>query len=211
MVIAETIIPTRRVSLNSSEIRSKQAEVGSADDGRISSVVVIRTLKGSLGTGFYITPDTVITNYHVIEGNQVVELNRNGGQKFVGRVFKTDIGLDLALIKVPELGKPVQFANSSLVTGTTVEAIGHPSGLEFTLTRGIVSAVRKMKNPLVRGSSDMLVIQTDAAISPGNSGGPLFVGNQVVGVNSQKLVRTGVEGIGFAVHYAEVQRFIQEP
>ncbi|WP_421955787.1 S1C family serine protease [Polaromonas sp.] len=211
MVIAETINPIRRVSLNSSELRSKQTEIGSADDVRISSVVVIRTLKGFLGTGFYITPDTVITNYHVIEGNQVVELNRNGGQKFVGRVFKTDIGLDLALIKVPELGKPVQFANSPLSSGTTVEAIGHPSGLEFTLTRGIVSAVRKMKNPLVRGSNDMLVIQTDAAISPGNSGGPLFVGNQVVGVNSQKLVRTGVEGIGFAVHYAEVQRFIQEP
>jgi serine protease Do len=78
------------------------------------------------------------------------------------------------------------------------------------MTRGIVSAVRKMTNPLVPGSREMLVIQTDAAISPGNSGGPLFIGNQVVGINTQKLVRRGVEGVGFAIHYAEALRFIQE-
>lgn len=182
-----------------------------SDDPRADSVVVIRTLKGSLGSGFFVAPDTVLTNYHVIEGTQLVELSRRNGSRFTGRVFKSDIGLDLALIKVTETGRPVQFSNSTLSTGATVEAIGHPSGLEFTVTRGIISAVRKMRNPLVRGSNEMLVIQTDAAISPGNSGGPLFVGPQVVGINSQKLVKTGVEGIGFAVHYAEVQRFLQEP
>ena len=125
--------------------------------------------------------------------------------------MRFDIGLDLALIQVSEIGKPVQFSSAPLSTGATVEAIGHPQGLEFTVTRGIISAIRKMKNSLVRGSREMLIIQTDAAISPGNSGGPLFLGMNVIGVNSQKLVKTGVEGLGFALHYAEVQRFIQEP
>jgi S1-C subfamily serine protease len=71
--------------------------------------------------------------------------------------------------------------------------------------------VRTMANPLVRGSRQMTVIQTDAAISPGNSGGPLFMGNKAIGVNSQKLVRRGVEGIGFAVHVDEVAKFLAEP
>ncbi len=181
------------------------------DDPRSESVVVIKNPKGSLGTGFFVTSDLIITNYHVVEGSQVPEIRRRDGQTSIGRVVKTDIGLDLALIRVTSPGSPLQFANSPLATGATVEAIGHPSGMEFSVTRGIISAIRKTRNPLVRGSNEMLVIQTDAAISPGNSGGPLFVGTQVVGVNSQKLVRTGVEGIGFAVHYAEVQRFLQEP
>ena len=209
LVLAEASTPTRtRIATAAYDARAVAAV---SDDLRADSVVVIRTLKGSLGTGFYVAPDTVLTNYHVIEGTQLVELNRRNGGKFTGRVLKTDIGLDLALIKVAEQGRPVQFSSSPLSTGLTVEAIGHPSGLEFTMTRGIISAVRKMRNPLVKGSNEMLVIQTDAAISPGNSGGPLFVGAQVVGINSQKLVKTGVEGIGFAVHYAEVQRFLQEP
>ncbi len=209
-VIAEATSPIKIVA-PAIERQHRPSSAPLSEDPRLASVVVIRTMKRTIGSGFYITPDTIITNYHVVEGTQMVELNRTDGTKFVGRVTKTDIGLDLALIKVTDFGRPVQFSSSPLTTGVTVEAVGHPSGLEFTVTRGIISAVRKMRNPLVRGSNEMLVIQTDAAISPGNSGGPLFVGAQVVGVNSQKLVRVGVEGIGFAVHYAEVQRFIQEP
>ena len=206
--ILEASTLNRRTSVIATAVKSQGAV---SDDPRIECVVVIHNPKGGLGSGFYVADDIVITNYHVVEGSQMAEIRRRDGQVMVGRVLKTDIGLDLALIKVNSLGKPVQFASSPLATGATVEAIGHPQGLEFTVTRGIVSAVRKLKNPLIRGSREMLVIQTDAAISPGNSGGPLFLGTQVIGVNSQKLVRTGVEGIGFAIHYAEVQRFIQEP
>jgi S1-C subfamily serine protease len=152
----------------------------------------------------------VLTNYHVVEGAKMAEVKLRNGTEAVGRVAKFDAGLDLALIKVTDKGPPVIFSNAVIGAGSTVEAIGHPSGLEFSMTRGIVSAVRKMTNPLVPGSREMLVIQTDAAISPGNSGGPLFIGNQVVGINTQKLVRRGVEGVGFAIHYAEALRFIQE-
>jgi serine protease Do len=67
-----------------------------------------------------------------------------------------------------------------------------------------------MKNPLVPGSREMLVVQTDAAINPGNSGGPLFLDGKVIGVNSQKLSAKGIEGLGFAVHFTEVVRFLQE-
>lgn len=208
ITLAESTTPRSAKEIPTIAQRSQQSTI---DDSRMDSVVVIRSPKGALGTGFYIAADTVLTNYHVIEGSQMVEVNRRNGPRSVGKVIKTDIGLDLALVKVSDFGRPVQFSNLPLSSGSTVEAIGHPQGFEFTLTRGVISAVRKMRNPLVKGSNEMLVIQTDAAINSGNSGGPLFVGQQVVGVNSQKLIARGVEGIGFAVHYAEVQRFIQEP
>jgi serine protease Do len=179
-------------------------------DVRMDSVVVVKSLSGSLGSGFYVAPDLVITNYHVVEGSRMASVKLRNGLEAVGRVVKSDAGLDLALIKVTDGGPPVSFADFPISTGVTVDAIGHPTGLEFTVTRGIVSAVRSMRNPLVAGSREMQVVQTDAAISPGNSGGPLFVGGQVIGINSQKLVRRGVEGIGFAVHYREIQRFIAE-
>ena len=78
--------------------------------------------------------------------------------------------------------------------------------MDYTMTRGIVSAVRAISNPSVRGGRQVLMVQTDAAINPGNSGGPMFVGGKVVGVNTQKL-RDGA-GLGFAVHFSEVIRFM---
>ncbi len=182
----------------------------SRPDERMESVVVVKNPKGGLGSGFYVSPDLVLTNFHVVEGARIAEIKLRNGTEAVGRVVHSDPGLDLALIRVTDKGVPVVFANSPLAAGSTVEAIGHPQGLEFSITRGIISAVRKMTNPLVPGSREMMVIQTDAAISPGNSGGPLFSDRQVVGVNTQKLVRRAVEGIGFAVHHSEIQRFMQE-
>jgi serine protease Do len=67
-----------------------------------------------------------------------------------------------------------------------------------------------MKNPSIRGGTEVTYIQTDAKINSGNSGGPVFLGDKVVGVSTFKNVGPGVEGLGFAVHYAEILRFIQE-
>lgn len=192
-------------------ISQPQPASSSADnDFRMKSIVVILNPKGSIGSGFYVARNLVITNYHVIEGTLFPEVKNIDGDLCVAKVIKTDIGLDLALLNISKPGLPVAFYNDLPDIGASVDAIGHPKGLFFSLTRGIISATRYWTNPLVPGSNKMLVIQTDAAINPGNSGGPLFVGDKVIGINSQKLSDKGIEGLGFALHSSEIIKFINK-
>ncbi|MBL8376552.1 MAG: trypsin-like peptidase domain-containing protein [Burkholderiales bacterium] len=175
------------------------------DDPRMNSVVVVKSPKGALGAGFFVGPDLVITNAHVMDGEKFAEIKMYGGKDAFGKLLKADVSMDLALIRVSEKGAPIRFVDEQVTVGSTVEAIGHPRGLEFSLTRGIVSGVRKRA---VLGGKDVVLIQTDAAISPGNSGGPLYLGERVLGINTLKFTGRGAEGLGFAVHAAEIQRFI---
>jgi hypothetical protein len=192
------------------EYKTKQFNAAPVNDPRFGSVVVVLNPKGALGTGFYVTPDLVMTNYHVVEGVKFVEMKLHNGMETFGKVVKTDVRLDLALIKVQDRGVPVEFYDkNNLDLGSTVEAIGHPKGLTFTITRGVVSAVRKKKSVFAVGGKEVLFVQTDAAINPGNSGGPLFLGQKVIGVNNNKLAG-GSEGLGFAVHHSEVAQFMKE-
>ncbi len=190
--------------------KSEQFDAKPVNDPRFDSVVVILNPKGALGAGFFVTPDVVMTNYHVIEGAQFVEMKLYNGMETIGKVIKSDVRLDLALVKVQTRGNPLPFfEENTLALGATVEAIGHPKGLTFTITRGIVSAVRKKKSIYAVGGKEVMFVQTDAAINPGNSGGPLFLNNKVIGVNNNKLA-AGSEGLGFAVHYSELRTFMKE-
>jgi|GEM_PF-160198 S1-C subfamily serine protease len=181
------------------------------NDPRFDHVVVIYNPTGSMGSGFYVTPDLVLTNYHVIEGAKYAEMKLYNGHETFGKVVKSDVRLDLALVKVQEKGKPVQFYDKNkLDLGSTTEAIGHPKGLEFTITRGVISAVRKRESVFDTGGKKVLFVQTDTPINPGNSGGPLFLGNKVVGVNDNKLVGMDTEGISFSIHHSEVEKFLKE-
>lgn len=177
------------------------------DDPRFDSVVVVINPKGATGSGFFVEPNLILTNYHVIEGAEFAEIKLKDGREIYGKVVKTDPGRDLALVRVSDAGKPVRFSAEPLAVGQQVEAIGHPAGLRFSLTRGVVSAVRRLRSPEV---GEVLMIQTDAPISPGNSGGPLYSGNQVVGINTMKRTTKGAEGLGFAVHASEAQRFLSQ-
>lgn len=191
--------------------KSNKFDARPLNDPRFDSVVVIINLKGGLGTGVYVKPDLVLTNYHVIEGVKFVELKLYNGMETFGKVVKSDVRLDLALIKVETRGKPVDFYTGNTIdVGSTVEAIGHPNGLRFSITRGVISALRKLPSIYATGGKEVLFIQTDAAINPGNSGGPLFLGNKVIGINDQKLVKAGLEGLGFSIHYSEVDNFMRE-
>lgn len=184
-----------------------QEDITIEKDQRMDHVVVVFTPTG-IGTGFYVKPDLILTNYHVIEGSQYVELKTNGGLESFGKVVKSDVRLDLALVKAQQRGKPIQFYKGSIPLGSTVEALGHPKGLEFSVTRGVVSALRKRKSVYDVGGKDVLFVQTDTPINPGNSGGPLFLGTRVVGVNNNKLVDVTTEGIAFSIHYKEVEQFL---
>lgn len=190
--------------------RERDQSASTQADSRFDSVVVIMNPKGSLGTGFYVEPELVLTNYHVIEGAQFVEMKLRNGLETFGKVVKSDVRLDLALVRVQARGKPVQFHSGAIPLGATVEAIGHPKGLEFSITRGVVSALRRQPSPFGVSGKEVLFVQTDAPINPGNSGGPLFLGNNVVAVNDNKFAGKGIEGIGFSVHYTEVQDFLRE-
>ncbi len=190
--------------------KSTQYTAKATNDPRFDSVVVMNNPKGALGTGFFVAPDLILTNYHVVEGAQFVEMKLYNGMETFGKVVKSDVRLDLALVKVQTRGTPVNFFQGNVLDlGATVEAIGHPKGLTFTITRGVVSAVRKRPSIFGVGGKEVLFVQTDTAINPGNSGGPLFLGDKVIGVNNNKMV-AGSEGLGFSIHYSEVKEFLKE-
>ncbi len=210
-IVLNTI--TKEMLNNESLITQKyKAGIPSSFDSRYESVVVVLNPAGILGAGFFVRPDVVLTNYHVVEGAENIEIKTYNKGTTLGVVIFTDIRLDLALIKTQVQGTPVKFcdeeAQAKINPGAAVDAIGHPTGLEFSLTRGIISAIRKSPSFFAPNADEVWVIQTDAAINPGNSGGPLFCGDCVVGMNSQKLVKTDVEGLGFAIHYSEILNFI---
>jgi S1-C subfamily serine protease len=156
------------------------------------------------GSGFLIdNSGHILTNAHVVDGAQKVEVQLGDGAEQQAQVVGSDPSSDIALLKVDntEGAQPLQLGDSSKVqVGDPVVAIGNPFALDRTVTSGIVSALqRQIQAP--NGFSISDVIQTDAAINPGNSGGPLINGaGQVIGINSQIESQSGGNvGIGFAV------------
>lgn len=210
--LEETIASINRIQIDESIQEEEKVSILSTKyDERFQSVVIIHnSSNNSIGTGFYITPNNILTNYHVIEGspNPTISLF-DQSYELVGRVIAADLRLDLAIIEVSHIGKPLTVAtNSSITIGSEVEAIGHPFGNIFTLTRGIISAIRLSESTFMVGGKPVYYIQTDTAINSGNSGGPLFIDNTVVGVNTQVIRKDLAEGLNFAVHFEEVNDFI---
>ena len=177
-------------------------------DIRFDSVVIVKTENG-LGSGFFISKDEILTNYHVIENATSISVTDKYKKRSSAVVIKKDLRRDLAVLKTNTTGKPVKFFDGQLKQGEMVEALGHPKGRKFSLTKGWISAIRKESSVYsATGTPDVLFIQTDAAINPGNSGGPLFYKDKVVGVNTQGLHKDSTEGMNFAVHFSEVNQFL---
>ena len=169
------------------------------------------------GSGFVIdSAGHIITNYHVVNGANSIEVSFYDGTLARGEIVGLDADSDLAVIKVSlpaEQLRPVRFADSdTLEIGDPVIAIGSPFGERWTLTSGIISGLDRTISGLNQGFSIGGVIQTDAAINPGNSGGPLMnLNGEVVGVNAQiaSPVRAN-SGVGFAIPGNLTQRVAQE-
>ncbi|MBT4702747.1 MAG: trypsin-like serine protease [Rhodospirillaceae bacterium] len=180
-------------------------------DELAESVVIVHNLNGSLGSGFYVNDDLVLTNYHVVEESSFVELTLKNGKETFGKIIAKDVRLDLALIRTQHRGEPVKFHHGNdIEVGATTFAIGHPKGLEFSVTRGIVSAIRAHKNVVFGGGKDVYFVQTDTPINSGNSGGPLFLDGQVIGVNDFVISKQIAEGLNFAIHVKEVLKFLKK-
>ena len=152
------------------------------------------------GTGFIISSDGyIVTNNHVVEDAKTIRVTLSNGNEATAQLRGTDPSTDIAVLKIHEYGlKSLQFADSKqLRPGQIAIAIGNPMGLQFTVTAGVVSALGRS----LRASNGRLiddVIQTDAALNPGNSGGPLLnSAGQVIGVNT--AIINGGQGLCFAV------------
>jgi serine protease Do len=151
----------------------------------------------STGSGFVIDPTgMIVTNAHVVEQAEWIQVRLPDGRRFSGRIVGLDNRVDLALIKIDATNLPALPLGDSnrLRVGEFVLALGHPFGLEQSVSFGIVS---RKGAPLTVAAPGFDFIQTDAAINPGNSGGPLVnMAGQVIGVNSM-AARNG--SIGFAI------------
>ena len=196
----------------------ENGSLSAAVEKTVNSVVMIKTYNGTRakgsGSGFIYKIEGnsayVMTNHHVVDGGNKWTVITSRDEEIEGKVLGSDEYLDLAVIKIDK--KDYMEAVTILPTdkkvnlGDTVFTIGAPVGYEYrgTVTNGIVSGLNRLvevsvKNSL-QGDYVMEVIQTNTAVNPGNSGGPLFNSNgEVIGVISMKLVESSIEGMGFAI------------
>ncbi|MEN6480126.1 MAG: trypsin-like peptidase domain-containing protein [Anaerolineales bacterium] len=165
------------------------------------------------GSGFVIDQEGhIVTNYHVVEDAESIDVLLYDGTNVSAEVVGVDPQNDLAVIHIdvdPAILRPADMSfEGDLRVGQRAIAIGNPYGLGWTLTMGVISSLGR---PLQEqnGKTIFNVIQTDAAINPGNSGGPLLNSQgQVIGVNT--AIRSGAENIGFAVPVSTVKRIVPE-
>lgn len=209
--------PVTNINKTEKEVTVNEKGISDAVEKIYDSVVVVQTYKNkqqvSSGTGFVYKNENnkayILTNNHVVDGGDEIYVVFTDKKQVLTKVIGTDKFADIAvlqvdssnIISVAELG-----ASEKTKIGDTVFAVGAPldNAYSWTVTRGILSGKDRMVEVSLsnKGSSDwiMKVMQTDAAINSGNSGGPLANSNgEVIGITSLKLVSSGVEGMGFAI------------
>jgi serine protease Do len=169
----------------------------------IESIVQITTPYGS-GSGFLIG-ELIVTNSHVVSGLKEVLISTKTLPKSIGNVVYDDAAYDLAFIRSPEpIGAniPLKLSSSPINDGDGVIAIGHPYGLNYSTTEGIISRASRMQG-------EVEYIQFDAAINPGNSGGPLLnEEGEVIGVNT--FIIQNSNNLGFALPYYTLQEALEQ-
>ena len=218
-------VPTLPISTVPQDISTQQGQFTTIYAQINPGVVSIRTTNDE-GSGWVYSGDGyIVTNDHVVNGETTVEVDFASGTKTSGKVVGTDAYSDLAVIQVDVAAAelhPLPMGDSSIVqVGQTVIAIGNPFGLNGTMTTGIISALGRSlpsTEQLPSGGyfSTADIIQTDAALNPGNSGGPLLdLNGQVIGINSEiqttSSTTTGQpanSGIGFAISINTIKRVV---
>ncbi len=186
--------------------------VGISNRVNIDTSFFHRNVEKGSGSGVvYSTDGYIVTNKHVIEGTENIVVTLPNGKKIPGKIVGADERTDLAVIKVDQKGlKAADFGDSDKVrVGELAVAIGNPLGEQFasTVTAGVISALNRTVDVEERR---FRLLQTDAAISPGNSGGALVNSRgQVIGINSVKIVDVNVEGLNFAIPANTVKPIVE--
>lgn len=168
------------------------------------------------GTGIVLTEDGyIVTNTHVLDGTSSVVVTLWDDREFSARLVGADNVSDIAVLKIEAEGlTPAEFCGTSVAIGDRVAALGNPLGMELrgTLTDGIISAINR---DVSYNSHSMTLLQTNAAINEGNSGGPLLnMYGQVIGITNMKMMSTSayssIEGIGFAIPTSTIQEVVNQ-
>jgi len=159
------------------------------------NILVILNPTGSSGTGIMLdSRGIIVTNSHVVEGTSQVGITTNDRKRYLARVLVANRKVDFAFLLCPGLvfqDFPVLASRTSYMEGEDVIAIGHPLGLDFTVSKGIISSS-------CRQVGDVKYIQTDVPINPGNSGGPLIdIHGEIIGINT--WIISDAQGLSFAV------------
>lgn len=201
-------------SMNISDVAKKvgPSVVGVSTKGFPKSVGFGFEVEGQEGLGSGIIFDKegyILTNNHVIQGAKTIRVIFNNGKEAAAKLINSDPQYDVAVIKITEkidIPGIADFGDSDTLTvGETAIAIGNPLGKELlgSVTSGVISAINRT---IDERNKNLKLIQTDAAINPGNSGGPLVNSKgQVIGINTEKRVGRGVEGLGFAIPINQIK------
>jgi S1-C subfamily serine protease len=190
----EVVVPTATTALSLEDVISR------------SMPAVVRVeAGGGFGTGFFVAPDTILTNVHVVSGSSTVTIRRPTGATLSAHVEVTAPELDIAVMRVsnPDPNQATLTMGSGMHAraGQEVITLGTPLGLQNTVTRGIVSAVREV--------GGLTLVQTDAAINPGNSGGPLLDrAGEVIGITSMGMRSAVAQGLSFAIAIEHAQALL---
>lgn len=171
------------------------------------------TMLSGTGSGIILSEDGyIITNAHVLTNGKSFRVITSDENEYAAQVVGSDAKTDLAVIKIEATNLPAATMGNSdeVVLGEAVVAIGNPAGLTGSVTNGIVSGLNRQIRSDATGY-DMNCIQTNAAISPGNSGGALVnMYGQVIGITSSKYVSSSYEGLGFAITINEVLPIVED-
>ena len=204
-----------QVNLISAKVSKQNLDTEEIANRTLPSVVMLKNERG-LGSGFVLDDNgLVITNRHVVSGgDKKFQLVGEGGIKTTGEVIYVDRKLDFALVRSDGLKKtkPLPICYASYPTpGQSVVALGSPEGLAGTVTRGIVSAVRYPTGDLEGVAPNYVtLIQTDASISPGNSGGPLVNNKgEVIGINTFNIDYGRSQNLNFAVSMVDILKALE--
>lgn len=170
------------------------------------------TPQKALGSGAIVSREGhIITNNHVVEGMDDIEVELSDGRTRKAQIIGADPATDLAVLKIDASDvQPLPFGDSDAVeVGESVMAVGNPYGLEESVSQGIISAKGRSNEML---SDQFNLLQTDAAINPGNSGGPLVnIRGELIGINEAIFSQTGLgQGVGFAIPSGAVRRTMDE-
>ena len=190
--------------------RKEVCEICDAYQKTRSGVVLI-IHRGGIGSGIIVSPSgRIVTAAHIVRGRKTVQIRLFNGESREARVAGIDNGLDLAVLELnspPDNLTPVPFeAIEDAVPGQAVFIVGHPFGLTWSLSQGIISAVR---GPADRRIPN--VLQIDAGINLGNSGGPVLnKDGRCLGIVISKIIRGGAESLGFARPISVVREFLKK-
>ena len=225
LIVSNSNVAVESVVKNITTSELVENSISSSVDKVYSSTVIVVAYKDgkqiSTGTGFVYKKDDkngyVMTNNHVIDGADTVEVEFNDkSERIDAKILGGEVYSDIAVLTVDakEVEQVVEAGDSSSIKlGDTIFTVGSPMGLTYkgTVTKGILSGKDRMVEVSLSGSATdyyMNVLQLDAAVNPGNSGGPLCdVSGKVIGIISLKIVQDEVEGMGFAIPIEDALRY----